>query len=103
MKAGVSVGVVSQFATVAVYGRVPVHSVELDADAFSLPLRGRAEGLAIPTNARRVEPAARARRIVLGGAPFDAPIVRKVYAAPAGVVKGARLSAARIAEEEFPV
>ena len=102
MEAGISVGMSSQLVPVHIHRRVPIDSVKLHADSFAFPLGRRAERLAIPSDAGWKIAAFRARRIVLVGPAFDAPIVREIYRAPGPVRKRARLGAARVAEEESP-
>jgi hypothetical protein len=88
--------------TIQKHGSVGRHSIEFDADLFAFPTRGSGEGPAIPADTGGKVSTARAGCILLIRRLFDAPVMRQVDGAPAGVLKGLRRSIGGVAQEELP-
>ena len=88
----------------AVYIHVPVihYSIKLQEHFLSLPRFVRAEGLAVPALAHRLEPAPVQGR-VLRPRLLPLEVVREVQAAPGGVVQGGILRPGDCSLAEFPV
>src|SRR5207247_4419880 len=82
---------------------VHVDAVELERRDAAARTGRHPERRAVPADSRGEVAAAPARRGVLGGRPFDTPIVRQVQAAPQVVVERGPLDAGRVPERESPV
>src|SRR4029077_9590927 len=81
---------------------VAIHPVELDEhEPARVPL-GYGERLAVPAHAAGQRSAAGTRGIGIAELPLDAPVVRYIQAAPAGVVERRFLSAGDVTQMESP-
>ena len=87
-EAHVAVGARAQLGAVDVDVGVRHHAVELDEDALALLGGGQREVLAVPADAGGQVAAVAQRRRVLIERALDAPVVRHVQRAPAGVGEG---------------
>src|ERR1041385_4341454 len=82
---------------------IAIDAIELDVRHPVAVRRPHGEGLAVPSDTAGQRAAPGAGGILLAERAFNAPIVRHIQAAPAGVVEGNRLRAADIAEMKAPV
>src|SRR5579863_130750 len=91
-----------QLLAIQIHRRIAIHTVKLDAHAFTFPTSGSMKRLAIPSNSCWKVSFASSARIPLFGGAFNAPVVRQIDCAPRGIDKRRRLRSARISENELP-